>query len=296
LVKEDLMRRVLVPLDGSDLAAAILDDAVRLAGADGTLILMGAVSRPYAKGAGARSIPLDTERAREYLDAVAEGLRARGVSVSALARSTIDVAAAIDEVAQTEQVDMIACATHSRGAMGRLLWGSVAWQVLAHSPVPVLLRHPTAGVASAGANPPQRRILVPLDRSELAEQALPLAQELAGEWQAPIDLVNVVSDVPPGPSTVAAEDYLDRIKASLAGQVQSHVLIGRPEEDLAAFAYGAQVTDIVMASHGRTGLARVFLGSVASEIIQRVALPVIVVPVLAAAAARRPEDAGRPEG
>jgi nucleotide-binding universal stress UspA family protein len=276
------MRRILVPLDGTDLSEAILDDGVRLAGADGELILMEAVSRPKGRGAAVYNVGLDTEQARAYLGAVAEGLRTRGVSAGTVARSTLHVAAAIDDVARSNQVDMIACATHSRGAIGRLLWGSVAWKVLAQSPVPVLMRHPAVPSESVGADPEQRRILVPLDGSELAEQALPLARSVAAEWHAPIELVQVVPDAPSATTTAEAEGYLERIRASFAGQVQAHVLVGRPDEELVAFARAGQVTDIVMASHGRTGLARALLGSVAAEIIHQVSLPVFVVPALAA--------------
>ena len=275
------MRSVLVPLDGTDFSATILDDAVRLAGQGGTLILMEAVARPYGRAAAVYNVQVDTEAAREYLAAVAAGVQARGVSVRTLAQSTLHPSAAIEEVARANNVDMIACATHSRGAIGTLLWGSVAWKVLSQSPVPVLLRHPVADSKSPAANPEQRRILVPLDGSPLAETALPLARELAAEWQAPIDLVRVIPDMPAETSPQPAEEYLTRISGAVSGEVEPHVLIGSPVDALAAFVYGANVTDIVMTSHGGSGLARVFLGSVAHEIVHRLPLPVIVVPALA---------------
>jgi nucleotide-binding universal stress UspA family protein len=156
--------------------------------------------------------------------------------------------------------------------------------------VPVLLRHPVADGKSAAANPEQRRILVPLDGSPLAQEALPLAQELAAEWQAPIDLVRVVPDLPAGTSTEPAQEYLTSIRYTMTGKVQEHVLNGNPVEELVAFVHGARVTDVVMASHGRTGLARVFLGSVAHEIVRRLSLPVIVVPALSTGESEQPED------
>jgi nucleotide-binding universal stress UspA family protein len=116
------MRSVLVPLDGTDFSATILDDAVRLAGPNGTLILMEVVSRPYGRGAAVYNVQVDTEEAREYLAGVAEGLRSRRISVTMVAKSTFHPSAAIDEVARANQVNMIACATHSRGAIGTVLW------------------------------------------------------------------------------------------------------------------------------------------------------------------------------
>src|SRR5437764_251138 len=86
-----------------------------------------------------------------------------------------------DVVAHT---DFVACATHGRSPLGRLVHGGVAWHALAHSTVPVLLRRidEKPHYASIFAEP--RKIMVPLDGSELAETALPLAAELAEEWDA----------------------------------------------------------------------------------------------------------------
>jgi nucleotide-binding universal stress UspA family protein len=287
------MRTILAPLDGTELSALILDDAVRLAGPGGTLILTQEVGRPRGRAAAVYDSRIDTEAAKEYLEGVAEGLRARGVSVRTVTRSTFRVSSAIEELARINDVDMIACATHSRGAIGTLLWGSVAWQVVSQSPVPVLLRHPVAEGKTTAITPEGRRILVPLDGSPLAEKALPLAQELAEEWQAPIDLVRVIPEALDSASTFPAMEYLTHISSGMPGKVQQHVLIGNPVEALVAFAQGAQVTEVVMSSHGRTGLARVLLGSVAHDIVHRLPVPVIVVPALAAAEVEQPADAGR---
>lgn len=285
------MRRVLVPLDGTDSSTAILDDAVRLAGPGGELILVHAVRRLRGRAAAGYSPMLETEMARQYLEGVAAGLEARGISVRTIPKVTFNVAEAIDEVARTNSVDMIACATHSHGAIGSLLWESVAWNVLAQSPVPVLLRHPTTGSTARSGAPEQRRVLVPLDGSELAEKALPLALELAAEWQVPIDLVLVVPSVRSEVEKPPMEKYLAGVSESLTGKVHSHVLVGDPVMELTAFIRGAEVTDIVMSTHGRTGLSRVLVGSVAYELIRHSTLPVIVVPALTAATSQQVEDA-----
>jgi nucleotide-binding universal stress UspA family protein len=277
------MRRVLVPLDGTDSSTAILDDAVRLAGPDGTLILVQEVKRITGRAAGVYDPVLDTELARQHLAGVAAGLRARGISVTTHTHTTYHVAGAIAEAAREHEADMIACTTHSHGTLGSFLWGSVAWKVLVHSPVPVVLRHPNTGEGARPMPPQHRRVLVPLDRSQLAEKALPLALKLAAEWNAPIDLVVVVPFVREDADAPPVQDYLAHLRESLAGQVQTHVLTGDPVQELIAFVHGADVTDIVMTTHGRTGLSRVLVGSVAYEMIRRSALPVIVVPALAEA-------------
>lgn len=276
------MRRVLVPLDGTDLSTAILDDAVRMAGADGTLILAHEVKRLRGRAAAMYNPTIDTEDARQYLEGVAEGLRARGMSVATVAKSTFHVTEAIESAARDNEVDLIACATHSRGVVGSFLSGSVAWQVLAHSTVPVMLRHATGehGVNSGAGAP--TRILVPLDGSPFAEQALPLALELAAEWDAPLDLVAVIPPLQLETQKPTQVEYLARISAPLAVSVRTHVLVGDPTEELIAFARGADTTHVVMSTHGRGGLSRVLVGSVAYELIRRLALPVILIPAFAA--------------
>jgi nucleotide-binding universal stress UspA family protein len=291
------MRRILVPLDGSAHSAAILDDAVRFAGQGGTLILMSAVNRPYGRGAGMYGVQADTESVHEYLDGVAEGLRTRDVSVSTVARSSFHVATVIEDVAAMNDVDMIACATHSHTGIGRLLWGSMAWRVLSQSAVPVLLRHPLSNGQRNAPEPSHRRVLVPLDGSSLAEGVLPLAAELAAEWAAPLDLVRVTPDLSTLDDADPAKEYVDGLAARMKVPAQAHVIAGAPIEELTGFVHGAGVTDIVMASHGRSALARMFLGSVAYEVIRRLPIPVVVVPALAPAtlAGQEPSSASRCE-
>lgn len=288
------MRRILVPLDGTASSTAILDDAVRLAGPGGALILVQEVTRVRGRAAAVYDPVLDTEWARHHLEGVAAGLRARGISVSTISQLTFHVADAIDEAARSNEVDMIACTTHSHGAVGSLLWGSVAWKILAHSPVPVMLRHPSRVDTSHPVASAPRRVLVPLDGSELAEKALPLAVELAAEWYAPIDLVLVVPPVRADAELAPMKEYLTRVGNALGSEVQTHVLVGDPVTELTAFTRGAEVTDIVMSTHGRTGLSRVLVGSVAYELIRRSTLPVVLVPALVEAAGERVEVSEAP--
>jgi nucleotide-binding universal stress UspA family protein len=140
----------------------------------------------------------------------------------------IDPVHAIDVAARIYHADMVACATHGRGPLGRVLRGGVVWRALADSPVPVLVRHFEAPSGYKPIFAPEPRILVPLDGSATAERALPLAQELMQEWNTSLWLVHVVSSYPttglPGteidPEAVtdegagrAARHYLDEVAA-----------------------------------------------------------------------------------
>jgi nucleotide-binding universal stress UspA family protein len=292
--------RVLVPLDGTDLAASILPDARRVAGLDGELVLIRDATIHEAVLLGFLEQHLALETARSYLDTVAQTLRAEGVSVHVRPLVMGDAAAAIEEAAKILQVDMIACATHGRGPLGRLWWGSVAWRALVSSPVPVLLRHAETRQDAGGLErAAETRIMVPLDGSSLAETALPLAQELAAQWHATIWLVHVVPDawtapvaIYEGPTAPAPSDesdirrdmqrYLQGIARGMDGEVRADIVTGPTVDALAGTVDERSITDIVMASHGRSGLSRVILGSVADALIHRLHLPIVVVPALAA--------------
>ena len=91
------MRRILVPLDGSDLSTSILDDAIRLAGPGGSLLLIQEVRRVSGRAAAMYDPIFYPEEARQSLNGVAEGLRSRGISVATTVRTTFHVAAAIDD-------------------------------------------------------------------------------------------------------------------------------------------------------------------------------------------------------
>lgn len=292
------MRRVLVPLDGTQFSEAILPDARRLAGSAGELVLVREASWPLHE----RNIFVDTtmlavEETEGYLQHEAEKLRDEGVNVKTQSLVLADAASAIDEAVRIFKTDMIAIATHGRLPLGRLLRGGVAWRALAHSPVPVLLRHVEDEAKVPDVQEGGRRIMVPLDGSAYAEKALPVAQELGLEWNAPILLVRVDPGIPmmgmPYPSVssvtqieeealASVRAYLQELAQSIQGYVEVEVERGPVVDNLAWCAERHSVTDIVLASHGRTGLSRVILGSVADGLIHRFHGPIIVVPALAA--------------
>jgi nucleotide-binding universal stress UspA family protein len=160
------------------------------------------------------------------------------------------------------------------------------------------------------------RIVVSLDGSELAEQALPVAEELAGLANAPLHLIRVVDLTRLeryGPYGLAveyagfelvaqeerqvAEEYLDTVAKDLKGRgrtVTTAVVDGITPRVLVESAKPGDT--LVMASHGRSGLSRWFLGSVAEEVVRRATVPVLLVraqPPAAEAGTTGASDAGR---
>jgi nucleotide-binding universal stress UspA family protein len=278
------MRRVLVSLDGTDLAASVLPDARRLAGPCGTLILI--------RTAGSDE---DLDTCRDYLTNVVGQMEPDGTEVHPLAPS--DPAVAIDHAVLRFRADMVALATRGRDLAGIWQHGSVAWRAALRSTVPVLLRH--SGADAAGPARSDRRILIPLDGSVMAERAVSLARDLADEWGASILLVRIVAQNDPmvdesGDTVSEAERYLRSLAQTLGGDVQTEVRSGLVVESIAAICRDRQITDIVMTTHGRTGLTQVLIGGVAEEMVHRLGCPIIVIPALVGLAPLPTEEARRP--
>jgi nucleotide-binding universal stress UspA family protein len=291
------MKRILVPLDGTTLAAAVIGDARQLAGPDGELVLVQDVlhrRHPLEPGERDESDALDASY--EYLDRKARRLRDRGVKVRVETLLIADTAVAIDEAARIFNVDMIACATHGRGPFGRLVRGGVAWRAMANSPVPVLLRHAESKPVGGPAHmTPPGRILVPLDGSRYSETALPLAVELARQWDVDIVLEQVIPDLGASQGSFGysgredlrkdanlAQDRLEYIAARLPVQVSIDVCTGPIVESLVVAVARHDISHVVMASHGRTGLSRVIVGSVADALIHELRCPIFVIPAIVA--------------
>jgi nucleotide-binding universal stress UspA family protein len=208
-------------------------------------------------------------------------------------------------VAAEQGVALIAMTTHGRGALGRWVFGSVADRVARSSAVPVLLVRPSEREPQQVAI---RRLVVPLDGSALAEEALPTAQALATRSGVPIHLITVIDvmriipvEVAPVVAFNAAvyEDTLSQLDAGAAAlladvserleregvHTRSEVAHGSPFSTIADAVQDGDL--IVMTSHGRGGVQRWLLGSVAEKLVREAPVPVVLVPV----AARQSETA-----
>ncbi len=141
------LHRILLPLDMSGLAEAILEPAAELALATGaglTLLHVASASGVF----GVRLLPLlpdaltpEMERAQDYLERVAERLRSHGLDVGVEVVNDTP-AHGIVETAKRLDSDCIALATHGYGGVKRALLGSVADQVLRRTSLPLLIQRP----------------------------------------------------------------------------------------------------------------------------------------------------------
>jgi len=138
-----------------------------------------------------------------------------------------------------------------------------------------------------------RKMLVPLDGSELAECVLPHVKAIAaGHRETQVILLRVVEPLPAGtPPAVdfevvqqagvkAAEGYLARVKAQLNKEglnVETKVLTGRPAETIIDFVRRDKVDLIAIATHGRSGIKRWVFGSVADRLVRSSSVPVLLI-------------------
>ncbi|NWJ46679.1 MAG: universal stress protein [Chloroflexi bacterium] len=130
------------------------------------------------------------------------------------------------------------------------------------------------------------KIIVPLDGSTLSEKALPLAVLLAAEFKTELLLLRVVEDGEYGSSN-EARHYLENLEKFLNGQglpdhqppyqVRLLVANGSPVEQIVETVQDYKADLIVMSTHGRSGLGRLFSGNVASKVLHEVICPVLLI-------------------
>lgn len=290
---------IVIPLDGSEAAELVLAQLPRISPPNGVTVALAQVIEPgrYALGGLDFSVPtlmdILREGAREYLARQAAPLHASGYRVTTHVLVG-DAALAILDLATELHADLIAMTTHGRTGFARLALGSVAERVLQQTPTPVyLVRDALGAVPTPTAI---ERILVPLDGSALAEQALLVAQKLARAQGASLVLLRVVPTLDEGGKRILfadeaaadaqadrwrtdAESYLHQLADGLRGAgiaTETHVALGNPADVIYNTIDEAAIDVVVMGTHGRTGLKRWYFGSVADKVLRSATCPVLL--------------------
>ncbi len=178
--------------------------------------------------------------------------------------------AAIAEVAEKFQPDLIFMGRHGRSGLARLMLGSVTARVIGLSPFKVL-------VVPRGATLSFQRLLVASDGSPDSEAAWEEALAIARAAGSKLLAVAVAREEGEFPQVLAR---LDRLLAAANRQgvaVETRMLQGVPDDAIVQAALQSQADLILMGRHGRTGLSRLLLGSVAERVIGQTPCPVMIV-------------------
>jgi len=267
------LSRVLLPLDGSPLSLHGLKLFEAVAREDSELVLFRVVS-------SADSVP----KVEAKLKKLAAEL---GPHASVQVEVGEDPAGHILAAAATRQADLVVLMTHGRGGLKRWMWGSVAEHVARHCQVPLLLGTP-ARVGGDEAAP--RRILVPLDGSDLARLALEPVKALAAATRAEVVLFSAFwADPTDNPvaftralsvAQATAEQLLEKEVEELVEdgvKASAFVKRGEPAGAILDAAEAIEADLIAMTTHGRSGVRRWLLGSVAERVLRASPLPVLLV-------------------
>ena len=290
MVKKTLqLGEILVPLDGSKEAEAVLPYISDLAPKFN--------SRVYILGVGiGRKTRRVNRLVEDYINRTCDELLAHHIKAEPVLRYGIAADKILDFTAE-KTIDLIIMATHGRSGVTRWWMGSVAEKVISEASAPVLLIRSKRS-RTANASDKQGailKIIAPLDGSDIGEVALPYVEAIATHSGSTVTLLQVIS--PPGTVEAnllggpdwrkfvkamhdAGESYLEDVASRLSGKeikVSYEVLTGEPADKIVEYAADHETSLIAMSTHGRTGLARWVLGSVADKVLHGASLPILLV-------------------
>jgi nucleotide-binding universal stress UspA family protein len=300
--------KIVVPLDGSELAEGVLPhvaEVIRNRGSHVCLLTVAQAARITTSVLPDLLSSFDNtqeERQRveqeltSYLETVAGELEPAAAEVQVnvrFGRPADEILAFAGEV----NADLITMSSHGRSGISRWVLGSVADRVLHGAMCPMLI----VRARPQRVQPTYQRILVPLDGSELAEQVLPHVSALIRPNFTRIYLISVLANgfsdrtitlltsSPPGlqlsttalsKAQVQLTAYMRSVAAALrerGATVNTTVRHGSPAEEILTHAAEVNADLIGMTAHGLSGVSRWMYGNVASKVLQGAYCPVLLV-------------------
>jgi nucleotide-binding universal stress UspA family protein len=296
-----MFQRILVSLDGSKLAEAVLPVVVAFAEKFGaTILLLHAIEQGVRTTIHGERHLANVAEAEAYLSDVAARLTRPTINVTKHVHTVqqADVARCINEHAIEHQTDLVVLCAHGRGGWRDVIVGNIAQQVISRGTTPVLF------ISSEKSKPQYTctKILLPLDGTPHHEPALPVAKTIARAFGAEICLVNVVPTV----STLSAEragagmllpnamaeilelaqrgavEYLQQVMKQLQAEgvpVSAQVARGEPAPVILDAQKRAGADLVVLATHGHSAVEAFWSGSVTPRVLSQSPVPVLLVRV-----------------
>jgi len=278
-----MFERILLPLDGSALGEAILPKIEPILRRENSEIVILRVAQLQTAAVGPKLstpvFPDPVSDAHGYLSRIEDRFVRTGTRV----RSIVDVgspAAVILDVAEREEVTLIAMATHGRTGLARWVFGSVAEKVLRASRVPLLLLRSFQEGGSPAPSEPLAfdRVLVPIANFHL--RILGYVREFAIHFGSKVTLMHVTE---PGEERSAQEQARAEIRhvqqdLETAGiPTETRERRGDPALEILECARDERSSLIAMTTHGRSGPSRWAVGSVTEKVLRSATAPMLVV-------------------
>jgi nucleotide-binding universal stress UspA family protein len=312
-----MYRNIMVPVDGSTFSREAVLQGLRIASRSGATLRLVRVSSTPIFGIGPEAVAETTQGNREVRNAELGELYS--IAAECRAHSTVSVTASLQDgpvvdaligYAHRHRVDLIVMRSHARRGIARVWFGSVADKLIRESGIPVLVVRPPSVATALGSGFGFKRILVPLDGSERAEDALRRVLPLAHVDVSQITLLRVVSparnrtrnELQSAIGAATAMDvtqariYLDRLLTSDLDKplkVTRRVVIA---DDVAStilrYAEIEESDLIAIATRGRGAIARARSGSVADVVMREAPVSAMVVHPDAAAIEMLPLEEG----
>lgn len=319
-----MFAKIAVPLDGSVLAEKALPYAIRLANiCDAQLMLLRVAEVPGFVNDTVDSELAVVRESEFYLQEVTKIITDPNLDPCMLPEKVQPLVAygnktqEIVEIVPFEKADLIVMTTHGRTGFSRLLLGSVAAKILQKGSVPVLLIKPELVEPNVlpqdvlaepiTLTPGNLNMVVTLDGSPEAEAILQPAFELAHSLKATVHLVWVVVPFIPieygemgvgyrydpeletAEYVVQANKYLDKVILTNADKgitMIKEVLVGNATTEIMDYAKKVKADMLAMATHARSAIGQIFMGSVAEEVLNKTHLPVLLVHTTAKVASK----------
>jgi nucleotide-binding universal stress UspA family protein len=286
-------KKILCPIDFSVGAKHAMRVAIRMANeADAELVIAHAWHMPAIAAASEFPLPADSvqrmiaDEERGLEQAVREARELGAKRVTPLFLTGLPWHEIVETAQNDRAFDLIVIGTRGRTGFARVLLGSVAENVIRHAPCPVLATRTPGGLV------PFDRILLPLDFSESSLRAAKLAAGLAKPQGRGITLLHVIEVPITYSGDLPEEELLEEIdrqasqhvarvatmlRETVKAPIETRIRIGHPgAQILGALDEDGAFDLIVMGSHGRTGIRRVLLGSVAEKVVRHAPCPVLV--------------------
>jgi nucleotide-binding universal stress UspA family protein len=280
-----MFKHILVPLDGSLLAERALAPATNFAEAMSAKLTLLRVVPQFAILAADPMLyeemnRLGDEESLSYLRSKADALNL-SVPIN-VTSETGQPADTIIQFAENHKVDLIMISSHGRSGLNRWVYGSVAERVMRQAPCATTI----INARLVHELPLCRKILVPLDGSDLAERALEPGRQLAAAMGADLHLLRVATSAHQLMETSSMKEVFDEIEDKEVQEAETYlkskysdvsdgqvfikvdVAKGTVAESIVNYAAEQQINMIVISSHGRTGLQRWVYGSVAEKVLR----------------------------